>query len=87
MELTAFSYSLKWMITFSYLNEEWEEESGCWGDGCIKMVHKNGNISLMGETVDSKSAWVFDVESLDLLVDDLLVVSILPNTHIKTASS
>ena len=87
MEMTALTYSLQWMITFSYLDDEWKEEFGNWNDGCIKMTHKHGNINLMGETIESKTAWIFDVDSLDLLVSDLLILSIFPNTKLKKKPS
>ena len=77
------TYSLKWIINFSYLDDEWKEETGNWSEGCLKMMHMNGNISLLGETIESKTAWMFDADSLDLLVSDLLVVSIFPNTNVK----
>ena len=77
------TYSLKWIVNFSYLDEEWTEQTGNWSEGCIYLIHENGNISLMGETIESKTAWIFDADSLDLLICDLLVVSIFPNTNLK----
>jgi len=83
MEMTALTYSLRWLITFSYLNEEWEEYYGNWNDHCIKLSHKNSNICLVGETIGSKTAWMFDIDSLDILACDLLIISILPNIKLK----